>query len=632
MDIFKDFELLFKDENGKEIILTEAEKKKSGAYTYYEEKCAELSFSLLLRSENEIYLKIQNETDKNIAGFAGVRFKWENNANGFTLIPGIYYNGNYQDEIKNIPHINLPESPRFEASLSAASIPALFTWDGEKTAYHYESSLNSPAGWNGISLDAENKTLTFFAPAYEERVYKHIRFKGSRKAYVWHPGEIVCFRLKRNEFGCESISSLYEYVFNKGRVIPLYPAFNKPRVNEEETAGKVRDWMYKKHCVHSSIGTPMILNAFDRPEDDYPYKGYAEWNIQIGWCSGTMSAFPLLKYGGKYRDFAIEYIDFLSENGDSPSGVKRSIYDGERWVDRDHPEFAKQYDHCRLYSDYIYYLGKCIALEKENGFLHENWEKDFKKGIGLITSLWEREKDFGHYWNVEGETLTLRTKGTGAGAFCLLALTEGLKHYPESKEIKKALEEAAVVYYERNVITGRCNAGPLDILRADDSESIAALTNAYVNAYLLLKDEKYKEMAIKAGHIFASWVLAYPPHFPGGSILEGINVCGGVLANVQNRHIGPGICTNSAKFLRELYEITEDKRWYELYSMVKAAALNCVCMYDGELFGNKFNRRFLEGMVTEQINITDALNEAGETWCVSASWPATAVLLGYTDQ
>ena len=66
--------------------------------------------------------------------------------------------------------------------------------------------------------------------------------------------------------------------------------------------------------------------------------------------------------------------------------------------------------------------------------------------------------------------------------------------------------------------------------------------------------------------------------------------------------------------------------------MVKAAALNCVCMYDGELFGNKFNRRFLEGMVTEQINITDALNEAGETWCVSASWPATAVLLGYTDQ
>ena len=36
-------------------------------------------------------------------------------------------------------------------------------------------------------------------------------------------------------------------------------------------------------------------------------------------------------------------------------------------------------------------------------------------------------------------------------------------------------------------------------------------------------------------------------------------------------------------------------------------------------------------MLSEQINMTNALNAAGETWRVSASWPSTAVLLGWYD-
>ena len=631
MDIFKDFDLTFINDKNERFTLTDAKKRTSGSYTYYEERLCGLTFSLLIKSENEIYLKVQNDTKEKISGFAGICFPWEHKKEGFTLIPGIYYDGNLQDNIYDIPHIKLPESPKCQSALSAASIPAVFVWDGSDKAYHYEPSIDSLAGWNGIELDAENKTLTIFAPAYEERVYKHKRFESSRPPFTWQPGQIICLRLKRTAFDCSSVSDIYKYVYEKGSKVEHYLTFNEPRVDEKEAAEKVRDWMYKKHCVRSEIGTPMFLNAFDKPEEDYPYKGFAEWNIMIGWCSGTMSALPMLKFGGKYRDFAVEYIDFLSENGNSPSGVKYSIYDGKRWVDPSHPEGKDNYNHCRFYADYLYYLGKCISFEKENGRCHENWEKDFKHGIEIITALWEREKDFGHYWDLESVPLTIETKGTGAGTFCLLALTEGLRHFPENERIKKAVSEASDLYYRRNVLTGRCNAGPKDILGADDSESIAALTNAYVNAYLLTGEEKYKEMAVKAAHIFNTWVLCYAAKFPGGSILEGINACGGVLANVQNRHIGPGICTNSGRFLHELYEITGDEGWEGLYKRVTAAAINCVCMYDGELFDNKFDRRFLEGMVTEQINLTDALNRSGETWCVSASWPATAVLLGFTD-
>ena len=114
-------------------------------------------------------------------------------------------------------------------------------------------------------------------------------------------------------------------------------------------------------------------------------------------------------------------------------------------------------------------------------------------------------------------------------------------------------------------------------------------------------------------------------------MFEGINVCGGVIANVQNRHIGPGICTNSARFIYDLGMITNDRRWVDLYYRIKAAAINCMSSYDGEFFGITFDSPFMKGMLSEQINISDALSPAGETWKVSACWPATAVLLGWFD-
>ena len=105
-----------------------------------------------------------------------------------------------------------------------------------------------------------------------------------------------------------------------------------------------------------------------------------------------------------------------------------------------------------------------------------------------------------------------------------------------------------------------------------------------------------------------------------------------MLANVQNRHIGPGICTNSARFTHELALITKDERWEKLYSQINSAAVNCVSLYMGEFWGWDFNEPFGPGMVTEQINITDAIGKPGDPGYVSASWPATAVLLGYWDK
>ena len=626
------FDVIFTRPDGTEIIPEEWSQAESMGYPYYEASIGNMKFSIQAHKAQQWYLKVANMGDEPVTGFAGIRFPWRFTADGYTLIPGIYYDGNYHDYQKNIPVIHPPEKTRFSASLSAVTFPTMLVKDGVN-GYHYAVSPTSLAGWNGVELDAAKGALTIYTPAREENYYLHTRFSAfNRPPYTWEPNTVVCVRFSRNEFRCETVSALFDYHWDRAIRSDRYPAWNTPKIPENEAAPMVRDWVYRKHCVFTDKDEPMILNAFVDIEEEWPHSGPAEWNIMIGWCCGTMTALPLLKFGGKYRDFAIKFIDFLTSHGDSPSGVKYSVYDGKAWMDRNHPEYHTGYSHCRFYCDYLYYLGKAIRFEKEaNGVCHPGWEADFAKGLEILTKLWVREKDFGMYWNIEGDLVTLDRPGTCAGAFALLALAEGCRQYPEKEELRRCYRQACGKYYEDFVLTGRSFAGPVDIWEADDSESIAALTDALLQQYQLYGDDADLKKALDAAKLFATWCVNYQPAFPGGSTLEGINVCGGVLANVMNRHIGPGICTNSGRFVYDLGQITGDKCWTDLYWRIKAAAINCTSTYDGEFCGNTFDQNFAKGMLSEQINMTNSLNAAGETWRVSASWPSTAVLLGWFD-
>ena len=626
------FDVIFIAPDGTETVLEGWTCAENMGYPYYEATLGNLKFYLQKHGADQWYLKVANMGIAPVSGFAGIRFPWHHHEDGFTLIPGIYYDGNFHEYQKNIPVIHMPEKSRFAASFSATTFPAVLVKDSCK-GQHYAVSPTSLAGWNGVALDAEKETLTIYAPAWEDHYYLHTRFSNfDRPAYTWQPGAVVCVRFSRTEFQCETVSALFDYHWEKAIRAERYPAYNHPKLPEDKAAAMIRDWVFWKHCVITDKGEPMILNAFSDIEKEWPHSGPAEWNIMIGWCCGTMTALPLLKFGGKYREFALKFIDFLTTHGDSPSGVKYSVYDGNAWMTPEHPEFRPEYNHCRFYSDYLYYLGKAIRFEKEKyGVNHPAWEVDYEKGLSILSDLWEREQDFGMYWNVEGEKVTLQRAGTCAGAFSLLALAEGCRQHPENTRLARCFQEACRSYHEKYVLTGRSFAGPVDIWQADDSESIAALTDALAQQYQLFGGGENLQRVLDAAKLFATWCVNYQPAFPGGSTLEGVNVCGGVLANVQNRHIGPGICTNSARFVYDLGQITGDKRWTDLYWRIKAAAINCTSTYDGEFCGKTFDKNFAKGMLSEQINMTNSLNAAGETWRVSASWPSTAVLLGWFD-
>lgn len=625
------FKIKFENSELKQEFAEKMELEVCESFNIFKTSVGGLDIHIVKMSDERYKMRIINYGEGEVKGRVMIVLPWQEPQMGYSLLPGAYYNGNYSEPLHRFPVLKMPESPVFRISLAACSTPAFFFWDGKNTGLHYEFSPYSKAGWNGIILNGNNRTVTFCIPAHDDDV--SIAYNTSvkkREAYTWRKGDTVCAELsvKKSELG--SITELYEYLWNEGRNVRRHTAYNSIRPDAGDVVDAVRNWVINKHFFITDDGYPILKNAFADISRKATLEEFTEWNIMIGWCSGTMTALPLLAYEGNAREIALSYIDFITSDGFAPSGVKLPIFDGKKWIDP-RAEFNApvnfDYTHCRFYCDYLYYLGKAIEYETSKKITHKNWEKVFKNGIDILTDLWQREKDFGRTWNIMTDTVTVNNGGTGGGTFALLALSQALKLYPDNEMVKKVLNEANEVYFIRCVESGRCGGGPNDALEADDSESIAALSTAYVQQYLICKDEKILDYALKASRLFASWVYSYPVTFPGGTEFEGINVCGGVIANVQNRHIGPGICTNSARFLYDLGTVTGDGRWIDLYEQIISTALNCVCMEDGGFFGFNFNEPFLKGMVSEQINIYDVYSESGFTWKVSASWPATNILL-----
>jgi len=65
---------------------------------------------------------------------------------------------------------------------------------------------------------------------------------------------------------------------------------------------------------------------------------------------------------------------------------------------------------------------------------------------------------------------------------------------------------------------------------------------------------------------YATWVVSYDYEFPGSSTFGrlGIQTTGSVIANVQNKHSAPGICTMSGSALFRLYRATGNLFYLEL--------------------------------------------------------------------
>ena len=103
MEPIKDYNIVFTSVDGIETIAANWEKNEANGFTYYNTYFDKLRISVIENKENALYLRAGNAGQQRITGFIGIRFNWDVPAEGYTVIPGIYYNGNYHNIIKNIP-------------------------------------------------------------------------------------------------------------------------------------------------------------------------------------------------------------------------------------------------------------------------------------------------------------------------------------------------------------------------------------------------------------------------------------------------------------------------------------------------------------------------------------------------
>ncbi|MBN1556272.1 MAG: hypothetical protein JXA11_16145 [Phycisphaerae bacterium] len=603
---------------------------RGGEKTYLPREDFELT--VLPKSDDTHFASLAYRGEDSVEVHFGAEIPLTGGEDAYTLLPGVYYNGNNTEPTKPIPAMCEAQGRRFEASLSACSTPILAHYDGKEHMDVIRGTPFTKAGPSGVVIERDH--CEFVVPAVEK---KHYTLTGwddwSRPGFVMRRGSEISFTLQRTREKADSVIDMFHLLHRKYRDVEGYSNVSEGKTSLESAAQAVAEYMLTRHCLRDAKGNLVMINVSE-------VEGNPHRNQQItGWCGGTMTAYALLGRDETCRAVTLENIDFLTSTALSVSGLAHGHYDGNTWSSENSSsgEAPNTWKHIRPPADFVYFLLKALQYERnEKQTDHPEWEHAARSGIDAFCTIWEKYGEFGFRVDKDINPPKRMEKGSCAGAFALQALTEGMRVFPEEKRYRKVFRNACDYYHQHFVRKGHCTGGPLDIERADDSESAAAMTNAFTQGYLILKDDALLRMARDAAAIFASWVVSYVAPFPRGSSLDGYNLCGGVIANVQNRHIGPGICTNSPRFLRELYDATGEEFYCRLHDDIVSAAINCVAMSDDEFVGYSRGTGqwtpFQKGMVTEQINLTDALNEPGEMWQVACSWPATFVLLADAEK
>lgn len=561
----------------------------------------------------------------------------------YTLIPGVCYNGNTSEPVREIPALNAANDYCFEAPLSACAIPIAMHYDGAGRVQVLRGSPFTRAGSSGFVADKPAGVMRFMVPAYERVRFRSWRWDGRpRYGMTMHPGETLTFSFQYEEREADSVLEMFRLLNREYRAIKGYAGESSAPVAFQQGAVLVADYFMREHLAYDPQGHPMLLNAHCAARGmKYGHSDvWAEWVQLTGWCGGSMTAYALLALCPQQREILCANLDFLAAKGLSPSGLAHPIYDGEQWlstVDAADPEKYHPWNHIRPPADFITYLLRAARVEQHTGITHPGWLAAARRGLDAFCRIWDRYGDFGFHINRYIDPPEMREGGSCAGAFPLQALTEGMRAFPDEIRYRDVYRTAARHYYQHFVASGHCTGGPLDIHRADDSESAAALAEAFLRGWEILGDAELLQWAEDAAQIFATWVLSYAAPFPPGTPLFGHNPCGGVLANVQNWHVGPGICTNSARFLYDLAHATGNEFYAQLYRDVTHGALNFITLADGEVMGweDAFGPAgwlpLPRGMMSEQVNLADSMNDAGQTWAVSCSWPATALLLAWAE-
>jgi hypothetical protein len=329
------------------------------------------------------------------------------------------------------------------------------------------------------------------------------------------------------------------------------------------------------------------------------------WNMkwQLGWVGGCMITQPLSLIGtplSKERSLR-NYTKIITQS-QAKSGFYYSCGNGTDWCSdcfwNPHPDNLLL---LRKNADVLYYFYKyCLAQEAiDPGWkMPAEWKEPLQKFADAFVTLWNRYGQFGQFIDIE--TGDIRIGGTNSAAMAIggLALAAKFENRPE---LLKVAREAARYYYQNFTLKGISCGGPSEILQNNDSESAFAMLESFMALYEVTGENEWLNDAEDAAAFVSTWMVNYDYRFPPASLFGKLDMrtTGSYWASTQNKHAGPGICTQSGDCLLKLYRATGNKLYLGMISDVAHNVMQYLSRDDrpvGDL---------PPGWINERVNLSD---------------------------
>jgi hypothetical protein len=557
---------------------------------------------------------------------------------GYAIAPGALYNGNRflvspqpycpftptegvgpdgPILMADVPRLCSDTGYRTELAANACMIPAVGIYDPRKNlGFLIGLQVYGTWGVTGINLQAlpgEPVRVEICLPVMRRRRYRFCDWIAvdNEPGMDLVPDRPVTCEIRILPVPADSIPAFVTRLAEYGHAqrghesrragLPLIEAAELVEAKQD-----AHNWVEAHGYYRSGIGT----GANDR--------------LQTGWVGGgpTFHALSLSPHPLR-RQRAVRMMDFICRNGLSPSGYFHGCFDGREWR-----SFGVKRPGCRSYLlirrplECARDVLKTLAVLRARGEpVQLTWESAARRNLDAAVATAAR---FGHLgYSVDRDTGNVLWGDSACGAFGIEPLVRGGAWFKEPAYLKTATH-LAEYYADRFLAKGFTCGGVGDALMAVDSESNYALLAGLVHLHAATGDPQHLAWARQAADLFATWVLCYDAVLPADSPLGrlGIQPRGAVVANIQNQHGAPGICTASGIELLMLAEATGNER-YRLMLQDIADCLPQMVVRPGQaaVWGD-----LPPGSVSERLMTMDGMEPCGHTMRGS-TWSEIALLL-----
>lgn len=464
--------------------------------------------------------------------------------------------------VSEVPRLRHEDGPSCLRQMSSdPSVPAIgLYFPAKKLGVWILTPQANDLGLFGYELeengDRTTASLTIFSPGMRREFSYRIccdREPSVDRARDFRAGDAVEIPLQIEEFACESVQGLFDALIPLRRAMVPAPTVRHD-IPFSEAWRILEDKYLRENWVepggYFSVGVdPMRSRS-------------ATQNWQMGWVGGMITPHALFVRGSERAvGCALRNFDFVFPGGQAPSGYFYAIGDGKEFFGEEFERVpGDRRSLVRKSADGLFYMLTTLALlEKRGGSaqIKPEWLAGLQKCADAFVRTWDREGQFGQF--VDHDTGEILVANSASGGIASAALVLAARRFPEHRADYLRVASASAAYFDVEYLRrGFTTGGPGDAAQCPDSESLAGLLESFVTLYEETGEARWLDAARRAATHAASWTVSYDFAFPPESAFGklGMLANGTVLANAQNKHSAPGLCTHSGLSLFRLFRLT----------------------------------------------------------------------------